>query len=714
MAQDDLAKLVIRLEAQNAGLRRGLDGARRDVTKAAKAMETPLQKFSRGFDAEMRGLAGSAGRLGGALSSLGPVGIGLAASFGGAALALREAIKLADQAVVSLSALQNTAEKLGVTTDALQELRFASEQVGVPAQQLDVAFQRFTRRLAEAQQGSGKLVGVLQQYNIAVRNADGSSRAATDVLRDLADAAKGAESGQEALRIAFKAFDSEGAALVNLLKQGREGIDNYAKAARDAGVVIDAHIVKNARDAGDKLNALQQQNEAMLNRIGSVFIEWSLTFEKVNASIIAAIADIADAFASNEFKSADSLRQRLVEIEGDMKSLSESIYDAEQAMAQTGDTVPLRSIDAMKNSLQRLRNEYEKIQTMLATPAEKPAEGTTAPGQIAAEASAAVSQIEALQQRLDDLTRTELGRDTFAAFRAAGVVDEAGNIKAGAEMQAEKIRGLVAEIAAQETLNKRRAEARSIVNANKTAEERLAEQIANVKALMDDGLISLDEYTDSVIRLKIANEKASATVPTIADEIDDFAKDLRDVGERAVSSFEDALLSLGDSTRPVADSFKAMINSIIQDIARLVLRRTIMGPLGTIFDGLLSSTGPIFGGGGGALPFTSTPGPGVPSAIGVSAFADGGNPPVGVPSLVGERGPELFVPRVAGTIIPNDKMGGGGMAVTVVQNINVTAGVAPTVRAEMLALRPLLIADAKAATLDAIQRGGQAGRVVRG
>lgn len=41
-------------------------------------------------------------------------------------------------------------------------------------------------------------------------------------------------------------------------------------------------------------------------------------------------------------------------------------------------------------------------------------------------------------------------------------------------------------------------------------------------------------------------------------------------------------------------------------------------------------------------------------------FADGGRPPVGRPSVVGERGPELFVPDSAGTIVPNHKLGGGG------------------------------------------------------
>ena len=49
-------------------------------------------------------------------------------------------------------------------------------------------------------------------------------------------------------------------------------------------------------------------------------------------------------------------------------------------------------------------------------------------------------------------------------------------------------------------------------------------------------------------------------------------------------------------------------------------------------------------------------------------FANGGRPPVGRPSIVGEKGPELFVPRSSGTIVPNNKLGGGG-------NNNVTVNV---------------------------------------
>ena len=46
-------------------------------------------------------------------------------------------------------------------------------------------------------------------------------------------------------------------------------------------------------------------------------------------------------------------------------------------------------------------------------------------------------------------------------------------------------------------------------------------------------------------------------------------------------------------------------------------------------------------------------------------FANGGRPPVGRPSVVGERGPELFVPRTAGTIVPNHAMGGANVTVNV-------------------------------------------------
>ena len=71
------------------------------------------------------------------------------------------------------------------------------------------------------------------------------------------------------------------------------------------------------------------------------------------------------------------------------------------------------------------------------------------------------------------------------------------------------------------------------------------------------------------------------------------------------------------------------------------------------------------------------------------SFAHGGEPPLGQASLVGEEGPELFVPRGHGTIVPLRTAAGtlpAGPAV--VQHITIHAGLAASIRAEVMELMP--------------------------
>lgn len=91
-------------------------------------------------------------------------------------------------------------------------------------------------------------------------------------------------------------------------------------------------------------------------------------------------------------------------------------------------------------------------------------------------------------------------------------------------------------------------------------------------------------------------------------------------------------------------SFKDFAKSVIQDLIAIQLKSQAMS--------LFKMAGGFLAGamGGGTTGLASLP----PSVN--TAFADGGEPPVGVPSLVGERGAELFVPKQAGTIIPNHQL----------------------------------------------------------
>ena len=93
-------------------------------------------------------------------------------------------------------------------------------------------------------------------------------------------------------------------------------------------------------------------------------------------------------------------------------------------------------------------------------------------------------------------------------------------------------------------------------------------------------------------------------------------------------------------------------------------------------------------------------------SVGFKGFAGGGA--VSQPTIVGERGPELFVPHSAGVIKNNmdTKNMLGGSPVVVNQSINVDAGVAQTVRAEILTMMPMFKEQAMSAVLDARRRGG--------
>ena len=84
--------------------------------------------------------------------------------------------------------------------------------------------------------------------------------------------------------------------------------------------------------------------------------------------------------------------------------------------------------------------------------------------------------------------------------------------------------------------------------------------------------------------------------------------------------------------------------------------------------------------------------------------ASGGFVSPSMPYMVGEKGAEMFMPKSAGTIIPNDKMGGGG--VTINQSLNFSTGVVPTVRAEVRNLMPQIKKETVSAVAEAKSRGG--------
>lgn len=152
------------------------------------------------------------------------------------------------------------------------------------------------------------------------------------------------------------------------------------------------------------------------------------------------------------------------------------------------------------------------------------------------------------------------------------------------------------------------------------------------------------------------------------------------------SAFEDMIVK--------GRSFREVLGGIAQDLARLVVRQSITAPLGNMLTKAIGGFdfGSIFSFGGGK--------------------AVGGPVMGGTTYLVGERGPELFMPAANGNIVPNHALGG----VTIQQHVTINAqGAGPREIDVLRAQIPGMVRQtALAAVEDASRRGGGFARNVRG
>jgi uncharacterized protein YqgV (UPF0045/DUF77 family) len=133
-------------------------------------------------------------------------------------------------------------------------------------------------------------------------------------------------------------------------------------------------------------------------------------------------------------------------------------------------------------------------------------------------------------------------------------------------------------------------------------------------------------------------------------------------------SLFDSLMAVADGTKSAQEAFADFLRSIasmLADTAKQMIAQYIAIGVARMFAG-------VPGSGGKAINTDSLNQIQGYSGIGantdVSGFiprANGGPVGAGRPYLVGERGPELFVPGAQGNIVPNNAMGGANVTVNV-------------------------------------------------
>ena len=232
--------------------------------------------------------------------------------------------------------------------------------------------------------------------------------------------------------------------------------------------------------------------------------------------------------------------------------------------------------------------------------------------------------------------------------------------------------------------------------------EKLAEtvkMITDMKGVVDkDGALF---FTDE--ELERMRKFVEAEVPEEMEEIVALSDHMRDAIAQTAHSFTNdfvnALLDGEDALESFKDFSKTLVSQIISTFMQLAVVNQILNS--------------IFGQGTfDTLSFTSD---GIKVNKATQGTDDntrsGGRVHAGLATLVGESGPEIFVPHSSGTVLNSMNTraamsGAGGPPITIVQDINFATGVVPTVRAEVQNMLPQIADVAKGAVLDAAARGG--------
>jgi lambda family phage tail tape measure protein len=200
-------------------------------------------------------------------------------------------------------------------------------------------------------------------------------------------------------------------------------------------------------------------------------------------------------------------------------------------------------------------------------------------------------------------------------------------------------------------------------------------RLDNIVAINKNEALTLEMREESLQRenalaeksIALANQRNMATRATregtfgegMEKGMGKFFRDLPTELENGQRAFESVVgnmeQALNNFVKTGKLSFKDLARSIIQDIIAIQLRAQASNLLNMFIGSFTGGANGASGIGTGVQGFGSN-------------YADGGSPTPNTINLVGERGPELFIPKTAGTIVPNGALSSIGSTTNVTNN----------------------------------------------
>lgn len=169
----------------------------------------------------------------------------------------------------------NVADMLGINVEMLQAYRYAAEQAGLGADNFDMALRRMLRRSAEAAQG-GAAADTIKELGLSAEAMQ--MRTPEQQLGLVADALQRVERQSDRLRLAFNLFDTDGAMMLNMLRDGSAGLADMADKAYRFGHIMSEDDIRQSEQFTADLLDMQKSLLGVRNTVGlalmPVFNDW--------------------------------------------------------------------------------------------------------------------------------------------------------------------------------------------------------------------------------------------------------------------------------------------------------------------------------------------------------------------------------------------------------------------------------------------------------
>ncbi len=217
--------------------------------------------------------------------------------------------------------------------------------------------------------------------------------------------------------------------------------------------------------------------------------------------------------------------------------------------------------------------------------------------------------------------------------------------------------------------------AAEIYEAVKTPFDQFKEGVAELDLLKDANLLDPKTYRRAFNQLGADYAATVVKMQETTTELSEFTKEAFHSMQNVASDFFFDVLE-GNFT-DLGDSFRKMVNRMLADWASVKMMGGLFGEdfgktgeLGGLLSAGLGILGGAFSGGStGATGANLTDG----GTFAIDPFPKrelGGPVMAGTTYLVGERGPELFMPQTSGNVVANNKLGGGTSISVPIGNID--------------------------------------------